>query len=135
MKIPHKAHVALVDGNRFLVLRNNGQPFEPSLELVAEPDLEVTNFSAGVRNQDPSAPRNGSSDLNELAHGAAAANWLNARAKAGEIEQLVVVADPKTLGEMRRHYHVELKDRLAGELAKSLTGEPIPTIEKVLASA
>ncbi|WP_121118701.1 host attachment protein [Croceibacterium ferulae] len=135
MKIPHNAHVALVDGNRFLVLRNKGQMFEPSLELVAEPDLEVTNFSAGIRNQEPSAPGNASTNLNELAHGAAAAEWLNGKAKAGEIEQLVVVADPKTLGEMRRHYHVELKDRLAGELAKALTGEPIPTIEKVLAAA
>lgn len=135
MKIPHKAHVALVDGNRFLVLRNNGQPFEPSLELVAQPDLDPTNFSAGIRNQEPSAPGGASTNLNELAHGAAAADWLNRKAMAGEIDQLVVVADPKTLGEMRRHYHVELKDRLAGELAKALTGEPIPTIEKVLAAA
>jgi protein required for attachment to host cells len=135
MKIPHNAHVALVDGTRFLVLRNKGQMFEPSLELVAEPDLDATNFSAGIRNQEPSAPGGASTNLNELAHGAAAAEWLNARARAGEIDQLVVVADPKTLGEMRRHYHVELKDRLAGELAKALTGEPIPSIEKVLAAA
>ena len=135
MKIPHNAHVALVDGTRFIVLRNKGQVFEPSLDLVAEPDLDVTNFSAGIRNQEPSAPGGASTNLNELAHGAAAAEWLNAKAKAGDIEQLIVVADPKTLGEMRRHYHVELKDRLAGELAKTLTGEPIPSIEKVLAAA
>lgn len=135
MKIPHNAHVALVDGNRFLVLRNKGQMFEPSLELVAEPDLELTNFSAGIRNQEPSAPGGASTNLNELAHGAAAAEWLNAKAKAGEIEQLVVVADPKTLGEMRRHYHVELKNCLVDEVAKALTGESIPTIEKVLAGA
>lgn len=135
MKIPHNAHVALVDGNRFLVLRNTGQMFEPKLELVAEPQLEATNFSAGIRNQDQSGQRNGSTDLNELAHGAAAADWLNRQAQAGKIEQVVIVADPKTLGEMRRHYHVELQNRLAGELAKALTGEPIPTIEKVLAAA
>lgn len=135
MKIPHNAHVALVDGTKFIVLRNKGQGFEPSLELFAEPDLEVTNFSAGIRNQEPSAPGGASTNLNELAHGAAAAEWLNAKAKAGDIDQLIVVADPKTLGEMRRHYHVELKDRLAGELAKTLTGEPIPSIEKVLAAA
>jgi len=135
MKIPHNAHVALVDGNRFLVLRNTGQMFEPKLELVAEPQLEATNFSAGIRNQDQSGQRNGSTDVNELAHGAAAADWLNRQAQAGKIEQVVIVADPKTLGEMRRHYHVELQNRLAGELAKALTGEPIPTIEKVLAAA
>ncbi|WP_347302467.1 host attachment protein [Croceibacterium sp. TMG7-5b_MA50] len=135
MKIPHKAHVALVDGNRFLVLRNTGQMFEPSLEVVAQPELEATNFSAGIRHQDPAGQRTGATDLNELAHGAAAADWLNREAKAGEIDSVVIVADPKTLGEMRRHYHTELKDRISGELAKALTGEPIPTIEKVLAAA
>ena len=135
MKIPHQAHVALVDGTRFVVLRNVGQIFEPRLEAFAEPSLEPTNFSAGMRHQDKSGQRNGSTDLNELAHGAAAAEWLNRRALAGEIEQLVVVADPKTLGEMRRHYHKELSARIVAELDKALAGEPVPVIEKALADA
>jgi len=135
MKIPHSAHVALVDGKRFVLLRNTGQMFEPKLEMVAEPTLEATNFSAGSRNQDRASQQSGSSDLNELAHGAAAAAWLNQRALAGEIENLVVVADPKTLGEMRRHYHKELSARIVGELDKALASEPLPQIEKVLAEA
>ncbi|KLE34533.1 host attachment protein [Aurantiacibacter luteus] len=135
MKCPHKAHVALVDGERFVVLRNTGQPFEPKLEKIAEPSLDPTNFSAGVKHQDKAGQIKGNTDLNELAHGAAAAEWLNAKAKAGEIDDLVIIADPKTLGEMRRHYHVELKNRLAGEIDKALTGEPLDRIEKALASA
>ena len=135
MKCPHKAHVALVDGERFVVLRNTGQPFEPKLEKVAEPSLDPTNFSAGVKHQDKAGQIKGNTDLNELAHGAAAAEWLNARAKAGDIDDLVIIADPKTLGEMRRHYHVELKNRLVGEIDKALTGEPLDRIEKALASA
>lgn len=135
MKIPHMAHVALVDGTRFVLMRNTGQIFEPRLEPVAEPDLEPTNFSAGIRHQDKAGQRSGSTDLNELAHGAAAAEWLNSRALAGEIEQLVIIADPKTLGEMRRHYHKELSARLVGELDKALTSEPVPQIEKALAAA
>ena len=135
MKIPHNAHVAVVDGERFLLLRNTGQIFEPKLERVAQPDLEETNFSAGVRHQDHSGQRNGATDLNELAHGAAAAEWLNAKVLADEIDALLVVADPKTLGEMRRHYHKKLEDRLAGELAKALANEPIPAIEQALAAA
>ena len=135
MKCPHKAHVALVDGERFVVLRNTGQPFEPKLEKVSEPSLDPTNFSAGVKHQDKAGQIKGNTDLNELAHGAAAAEWLNARAKAGDFDDLVVIADPKTLGEMRRHYHVELKNRLVGEIDKALTGESLERIEKALASA
>lgn len=135
MKCPHKAHVALVDGQRFILLRNDGQIFEPSLTLVAEPVLEPTNFSAGVRHQDPSGQVKGNTDLDELAHGAAACEWLNAKAIAGEIDDLIIIADPKTLGEMRRHYHKELEKRLVGELDKALTGEPLGRIEKLLAAA
>jgi protein required for attachment to host cells len=137
MKLPNKAHVALVDGERFVVLRNRGTLFEPKLELEAEPEVEETNFSAGVRNQDrvPEGFRTNSTDLNELAHGAAAAEWLNARVLAHDIESLLVVADPKTLGEMRRHYHKELENRLVGELAKDLASQPIPAIEQAIAAA
>ena len=135
MKIPHMAHVALVDGNRFVLMRNKGQMFEPKLEHVEEPDLELSNFSAGSRNQDKAGQRNGNTDLNELAHGAAAAEWLNQKALANQIEQLVIVADPKTLGEMRRHYHKELQARLVAEVDKALVSEPTPQIEKVLAGA
>lgn len=135
MKCPHKAHVAVVDGNRFVVLRNKGQIFDPKLELFAEPDLEPTNFSAGVKHQDKAGQRTGETDLNELAHGAAAADWLNQKAIANEIDDLIVIADPKTLGEMRRHYHVELEKRLAGELDKAIANEPIPAIEKAIANA
>lgn len=135
MKIPHLAHVALVDGQRFVLMRNVGQIFEPRLEQVAQPELEASNFSAGIRNQDSAGQRNGNTDLNELAHAAAAAEWLNGKALAGEVEQLVVVADPKTLGEMRRHYHKELSARIVAELDKALATEPTPQIEKVLAAA
>lgn len=135
MKVPHKALVVLVDGERFVVLRNDGPILDPKLTRVSEPELEATNFSAGVRHQDHVGQRIGTTDLNELAHGAAAAEWLNAKAIAGDYEDLVIIADPKSLGEMRRHYHVELKNRLVGEIDKTLTGEPLERIEKVLADA
>lgn len=135
MKVPHMAHVALVDGHRFLLTRNSGQMFQPRLEKLREIQLEPTNFSAGIRNQDSASQRKGSTDLNELAHGAAAADWLNRKVLAGEIEHLLVVADPKTLGEMRRHYHKELEDRIVAELPKALTRETIPDIERAIAAA
>lgn len=135
MKLPHKAVVAIVDGEKFILFANEGKPFEPKLAQMDKPDLEGTNFSAGVRHQDEVGQRHGRTDLNELAHGAAAAEWLNSKAVAGEIDDLLIVADPKTLGEMRRHYHTELEKRLVGEIDKTMTGEPVETIERVIADA
>lgn len=134
MKVPHKALVALANGERFLMMRNVGQPFEPKLEKVGELDLELTNFSAGARHQDP-AQRNGSTDIDELAHGAAIAEWLNHKTLNGEGEPLVIAADPKTLGQIRQHCHKELQNRIVGEVAKDLTNQPLESIERALAMA
>ncbi|MBI1403010.1 MAG: attachment protein [Porphyrobacter sp.] len=135
MILPHKAHVALVDGENFTLFCNEGQVEEPRLVEVDKPDLEATNFSAGIRHQDNIGRNLGRTQLDELAHGAAAAEWLNAKAIAGEIAALLVIADPKTLGEMRRHYHGELKDRLVGEIDKTLTGQPTARLEAAIVAA
>jgi protein required for attachment to host cells len=135
MKIPHKALVALANGERFVLMRNVGQPFEPKLEPVEELDLELTNFSAGVRHQDPAGQRNGSTDIDELAHGAAIAGWLNDEALNGRLGEVVIAADPKTLGQIRQHCHKELESRIAGEIAKDLTNQPVQAVERALAAA
>lgn len=135
MKIPHQALVALANGERFVLMRNLGQPLEPRLQRLEELDLELTNFSAGVCHQDPAGQRNGSTDVDELAHGAAVAEWLNDKALNGTLGPVVVAADPKTLGQIRRHSHKELESRIVGELAKDLINSPIPDIERALTAA
>ena len=133
MKLSNNALVAVVDGENFVTMRNTGQIFEPKLEKAHKPDLNATNFSAGVKHQDDAGQQTGATDLNELAHAAAASEWLNQKAIAGEYDDLLVIADPKTLGEMRRHYHSELEKRLTGEIAKTLTGENSDRIAKAIA--
>ena len=135
MKIPHSALVALANGARFRLLLNVGQPFAPNLEEVEEYDLELTNFSAGVRHQDPAGQRNGSTDIDELAHGAAIAEWLNDKARNGRLDPIVIAADPKTLGQIRQHCHQETQARIAGEIAKDLINQPIGAIERALSMA
>ena len=63
------------------------------------------------------------------------AAMLNKRALAGDFEKLIVVASPKTLGELRKHYGKDVTKCLAGELAKDLTGRPVPEIERALHDA
>ncbi len=135
MKIPTGSLVVLANGEKCMLMRNVGQMFEPKLERVSELDLELTNFSAGVSHPDPARQRDGSSSLDELAHGAATAEWLNTQTLRGGIEQVVIVADPKTLGQIRQHCHKELESRIVGEVAKDLTNSPMPEIERVLGAA
>ena len=135
MKIPRRALVALANGERFVLMRNVGEVFEPRLERIGELDLELTNFAAGARHQDPAGQRSGSTDLDELAHGAAIAEWLNDKALKGRLGQLVVAADPKTLGQIRQHCHKEVRSRIVGEVAKDLINSPVPDIERALATA
>lgn len=135
MKLPHNAHVALLDGENFTLYRNDGQLFEPKLVEIAKPSLDVTNFSAGVQHQDDVGRKLGRTQLDELARGTAATEWLNVKAIAGEIENLLIIADPKTLGEMRQNYHGELKKLIVGEIDKTLTGQPIARIEEAIIAA
>ena len=135
MRLPNNAHVAIVDGENFIVMRNSGTALEPKLGSSEKPNLSVTNFSAGVKHQDPVSQQHGRTDLNELAHGAAAAAWLNEKSISGEISDVLVIADPKTLGEMRRHYHSELEKRLVGEIDKTLSGETTAKIEQVIVNS
>ena len=135
MKVPRRALVALANGERFVLMRNVGEVFEPRLERIGELDLELTNFAAGARHQDPAGQRSGSTDIDELAHGAAIAEWLNEKALKGRLGQLVVAADPHTLGQIRQHCHKEVRSRIVGEVAKDLINSPVPEIERALAAA
>lgn len=135
MKCPHDALIALANGERFVLMRNVGQAFDPKLEKVEELDLLLTNFSAGVRHQDPAGQRAGSTDLDELAHGAAIAEWLNDRALKGDLGDIVIAADPKTLGQIRQHCHRETEKRIIGEIAKDLTNQPVAAVERAIADA
>ncbi|MEJ2409749.1 MAG: host attachment protein [Novosphingobium sp.] len=141
MLLPHGTLLALVDGEHFELYRNTGTETAPKLTALETPALAVTNYSAGAQDHDkvsrlqPGAPRDRLAKLEEAAHASAVAHWLNAEALGHRIGKLIVIADPRTLGEMRRHYHKELEAVLAGELAKTLTGRPPAEIAKALHSA
>jgi protein required for attachment to host cells len=111
---------------------------EPCLEEIAVPELEATNYSAGVREHDRisrfpgEVAKNRVARLDEAGHVAAVAQWLNSKVLAHEIDKLVVIAEPRALGELRRHYHKEVKRVLVAEVPKTLTGRPTTEIVRVL---
>lgn len=135
MKIPSGAHVAVLDGERFLWLQNTGDAVHPQLAVIGEPDLDPTNRSQGKMRHSITTNQHSGNDLDEAGHVAAAAEWLNHQAKTDRIDHLIIVADKRSLGELRRHYHVELEQRLIGEIGKALTNQPIGDIADAIAAA
>lgn len=87
------------------------------------------------------APSRGSMDeadyhqLEEDRFAAEVSEQLKRMALADGFDTLIVAAPPRTLGELRKHYHKEVEARLAGEVAKDLTGHTVPQIEEALLKA
>ena len=104
------------------------------LESEGQPEVDETNYSAGMRHQD-NARQAAIEPLDKFAHAAGAAEWLNRAVLSHRIAQLLVIADPDTLGEMRHHYHKETRAALLGELDRQLTGVPGPDILRAIQSA
>lgn len=127
MLLPHGTVIALADGKKFELFRNGGNEAEPKLETMATPKLDEHNKGAGAHHYSSSG--NPSEHLlEEDAHAAAVAGWLNQQVLGHKIDNLVVIAAPRTLGELRKHYHKQLEGKLLGELSKDLVGKQGPDI-------
>jgi protein required for attachment to host cells len=143
MKIDHDALVMVVDGGKMLLFRNDGDGAHPHLKV--EEALEAINPPAHEQASDAPGRAFASSgtarssveqtDFHQQAEDRLAADasaLLNKRALANDYEQLIIIAPPRTLGEMRRHYHKALEARLVAEIAKDLTGHPVADIEAAI---
>lgn len=121
MLIPNGTIVAIVDGAHFALMCNSGTESEPVLEAQAQPALDLHGHASGGQHGHMSG-HDPASQVIEAQHGAAVVQWLNAEVLAHRIHDLVIIASPRTLGEMRPHYHGQLIAVLRGELAKDMVG-------------
>lgn len=134
MKLPKNALVAVVDGTKLELFRNTGDEGAPTLTHQSAAKVDDSNKGSGGRHASSSAnPADHQQDEDGFAAGVAA--LLNTQALDGRIDHLLVVAAPRTLGELRKHFHKALTEKLVGELAKDLTGADAQTIEKAVAAA
>lgn len=114
--------------------KNDGDESSPKLTALPAAAVSTDNKGSGGRHQSSSAnPADSQQDEDSFAAGSAA--LLNKRVLDGKIASLVIVAAPRTLGELRKHYHKSLSNILAGEISKDLTGHSIADIEKTIAAA
>lgn len=143
MKLARDTYVVVCDGEKALFFRNNGFADIPKLELEREvvqdnpPDREQGSDQPGRAFSSASTHRSAmdETDFHQLEQdrfAAQMAEMLKKRALNNEFDRLIVVAPPRTLGEMRKHYHKQVEQRLIGEIGKDLTGHPVVEIEKII---
>ena len=143
MHVPHNSFIVVADGEKMLFFRNDGDSDYPKLEVERKrqsenpPNRDIKTDSPG---RAISSMGNGRSAMEEAdfhqieedRFAAETAELLRKRALSNDFESLIVVAPPRTLGELRKHYHKEVEKRLTGEIAKDLTGHPVSEIEKII---
>lgn len=146
MILKHNTEVCVADGRKLLLLVNAGDTKFPDLQVIRleeqdnPPNREQkterpgrTFSSAGVRR---SAYED--ADFQQLAEdrfAADAADILRKRALENRFEELIVIAAPKTLGELRSHYHKEVVARIIAEIAKEATNLPPDAIAAMIEAA
>jgi len=134
MILPNGTLVAVADGTSLQLLRNRGT--ETTLRLVPEDgeDIGPGNPGSGSRHRNSSA--NPDPDRREEdSVVAAAAMRLNHLASSGAAVHFYLIADPRTLGEMRKHLAEAARSALLGELGRDLVGRPIADIEAAILQA
>ncbi|WP_293677509.1 host attachment protein [uncultured Phenylobacterium sp.] len=134
MLLPINATVAVADGETLALYRNSGHEGAVALTALPAPQLAETSAGSGGRHYSSA----GNPDVHHQAEddfAAGAAAWLNRQVLDGKVEALMVIAPPKTLGELRKHYHKALQAVLVGELAKEMVGRSVEDIAAAVAHA
>src|SRR5688500_955664 len=132
MDLRNGALVAVVDGSQLKLFKNTGDA--GSLKLTEQKAGDISSEHSGSTGHPSSSANPEASQQDEETFAVGVAEMLNKKAMGGSIEELVVIAAPRTLGELRKHYHKTLSAKLAGEVAKDLTGHSLADIEKAVQS-
>lgn len=111
--------VAVVDGEKLALFHNTGHQ---SVELTPQPTPDIAERASGTagRGSSEANPDNDTQAEDGFAMGVA--EVLNKMVLSHKVEQLLVIAAPKTLGQLRKGWHKETTARLVGEISKDLTG-------------
>jgi protein required for attachment to host cells len=131
-KLAHGAWVFVVDGQKALFLINGGDERFPNLRRLAveehkdPPSREQGSDAPGRAYSSVGEVRSavGETDWHELEKerfAASIADRINKVALSGAFNQLVIVAPPKILGDLRRKFTKETETKIIAEVPKDLT--------------
>ena len=134
MDLPKDTIVAVADGEKLSLLRTGGSDPQPTHKPIDAAPLSGSNHSGGSRHHSSASNPDEKTDGEDV-FAAATAKWLNEQAIGNHFAHAIVIAAPRTLGELRKHYHKAFSDKLVKEIAKDVTGQHISDIEKLLEKA
>lgn len=144
MPLANNALVLVTDGRKTLFFRNSGDVNQIDLRTEAHEERDDADFDRDLKTDAPGVTFQSAgyghstyeeTDFKQLeedrwAH--SAADEVNKRALSNDFEALVIIAPPKTLGELRKKLHKEAERRVVCEIDKEMTGRPIPEIEALV---
>lgn len=141
--VPTNALVLVSDGRHARLLRNQGTPTKP--QLIVEKAIDRVNPPTREQGTDKPGRKHGTDGnarsaveqtdwhhQDEQRFAAEIAELLYKLGHAGNYEELVVVAPPKMLGDLRAKFHPQVKGAVIAELARDLTQYSVPEISNML---
>jgi protein required for attachment to host cells len=127
-QIPHNALVVVADGGGATLFRNTGSGAD--LTLTEERKLSPKDLSEGPSGSRPEdqTPR----QTDEATFAKQLVQMLHKMSNGNKFSDLVLVADPQTLGQMRSAMHKTVEASVIRSLAKDLTNHSVADITKAL---
>jgi protein required for attachment to host cells len=144
ISIPRDALVFVGDGQKALFLRNVGDEQFPNLatERVFLDDNPPTHeqgtdrpgreFKRAGTNRRSSVETTDWHDLEKHRFADRVAAAMEQLVRGQNTKNIIIVAPPRTLAELRHVFHADVKDRIVAEIDKDLTNHPVWEIEKHL---
>jgi protein required for attachment to host cells len=139
--LPHDGFVFVGDGRKALFLRNEGDEKFPNLktERVFSEKNPLTHeqgtdkpgrtFASAGTHRRGAVSQTDWHHLEEDRFAARVAVALENLVRSRRIPALVIAAPPRTLADLRRTIHADVKKKVIAEVDKDLTNHPVPEIE------
>lgn len=145
-KLKHGTWIMVADGEKALFLRNEGDTTYPNLQVLHEmeqdnpPTRQQGTDRPGRFSDGPSIHRSAVADtdwhrIGKERFADKLAERLYKFAHNDDFRQIVLVAPPLVLGEVRKKLHAEVQERVAAEIPKTLTNHSVADIEAILLAA
>ncbi len=134
MLLPQNTTVVVTDGTKLTLFKNTGTADAISLQALPSDVSAFESAGSGGRHHN-SAANPSDSQLAEDDFAAGVALLINSQVESGDIKKLVLIAAPRSLGEIRKHYSKQTSDAIVSEISKDLTGHTTSQIEQALQNA
>lgn len=129
--VPAGATVIIATGAEAKFFINKGTAEDLKLSFIGALEPADLNDDGPAGKSAPDMPK---PELDEATFSKQLANHLFDTVHSGKMNNIVLIADPDTLGEMRPLLHKEVQEAIVSQFAKTLTNHSISDIERSLRS-